>query len=109
MLDAEVLLTDEALLQFSEIPGQGDYSKVRRALEALVNVNEAHSDYDPGYEAARPPFPCKVCYAGNYAIYYVIDGTRVVVFSILDNRLDPLCRFADTDDIDLLEGMLRHD
>ena len=106
LLDLPVELTDEALLQLCEIPGQADYRIVRHALRSLEQVNEAYGEYDPGYEAARPPVPCRVCYAGHFGIYYAIAGERVVVFSIIDNRLDPAGRFAEIDDPAQLEAYL---
>ena len=109
MLDLAVSLTDEALLQLCEIPGKANYRKVRHALESLRDMNEAYSVYDPGYDAARPPFACRVCYAGNYGIYYIIENEGVIVFSIADNRLDPENRFGDIDDIETLESLLFDD
>lgn len=106
MLNLPVVLTDEALLQVSEIPSNKDYKAVTDALRSLDNMNEAYGFYVPGYEAARPPFDCRVCFAGNYAIYFTIIKEEVVVFSVCDNRLDPNNRFADIDDIEILESFL---
>ncbi|MBQ9067990.1 MAG: hypothetical protein IJ131_02860 [Eggerthellaceae bacterium] len=106
MLSLPVQLTDEALLQLTEIPGKKNYQEVTRALRALENMNEAFGAYDPGYDAARPPFSCRVCYAGDYGIYYVANEAAVTVFSIVDNRLDPEKRFSEIDDIDQLESLL---
>ena len=47
-----------------------------------------------------------VCYAGDYAIYYVVENDLVTMFTIADNRLDPAKRFSEIDDMDLLESLL---
>ncbi len=92
----EVVVTDEARLQLANIPSDKDYADVKRMLGVLGIICSAGSIYDPAYEAARPPVECRVVYAGHYGIYYSIGqdlDSPVVVFSIEDQRRDPLTRF----------------
>lgn len=91
----EVILSDAARAEYSNIASKRDFAKVDKVLQLLDTVPEIGRLYDHDYPAARPPFPMRVAYAGNYGIYYVIeeDSRRVAVLFIEDQRRNPLSRF----------------
>lgn len=92
----EVQLTDEAFYAYSSLPGKRLFDRLDRDLELLETTPYIGREYDPAYDASRPPFPCRVLYCGCYGIYYRVyeESFRVVVFAIVDQRRDPLSRFA---------------
>lgn len=99
MTKRAVVITDEAQMQLIAIPSKDDYAKVKNMLSVLGVIYAAGSLYDPAYKASRPPVDCRVVYAGHYGIYYMCedkDASPVVVFSIVDQRRNPLTRFSET-------------
>ena len=84
-------------MQLAGIPSDKDYADAKRMLGVLGVICSAGSVYEPAYEMAEPPVECRVVYAGCYGIYYSIGqdpDSHVVVFSIEDQRRDPLTRFG---------------
>ena len=82
----------------AEIESERVYDKVvvyRRALALFPDIGRR---YDPHYEAARPPFPCRFIAVPDtpFTLYYTKDDARrrVVVFHIEHQRADPGVRFA---------------
>lgn len=94
--DFEVLLTDEAFYAFASLPTTHAFERIDCDLGLLETTPYLGRDYDPAYDATRPPFPCRVLFSGYYGIYYQVDddAERVVVFAIVDQRRDPANRFT---------------
>lgn len=93
----EVQLTDEAVYGLADVSPESVYRRVNDALDVLAAFPWYGSVYDPYYEAARPPAPCRVLFIGRYGLYYVIDEEKqtVTVLAIEDERRDPLGRFGE--------------
>lgn len=91
----EVKLTDEAFYAYAALPTQRIFDHVDNDLDLLATSPELGQAYDPAYDAARPPFACRVLYCEHYGIYYRADETdrAVTVFAIEDQRRNPLTRF----------------
>lgn len=91
-----VVLTDEAFSAYAGLPTERLFKRVDHDLGLLEKTPYLGREYDPAYEAARPPFPCRVLYCGHYGIYYrvVEDARTVVVFAIEDQRRNPVERFS---------------
>lgn len=92
-----VVLSDDALFVYLRITGRADEAAVDAALDAIATMPYISRRYDPVYEAAKPPFPVRVLYAGHFGIYYEVDddAMRVGVVFIEDQRRDPMARFTD--------------
>lgn len=93
----EVQLADEALYAYATIPVPSWLEDVDGKLELLcLYPRFMGAPYDPVYEAAIPPEPCLVTYAGYYGIYYTVDDEAAVVqvVAIVDQRRDPTTRFS---------------
>ena len=95
MLDAAVVIADEAALAIDAVASNADYLAVERAIKALEFTAEAHPVFDPPYPAGKPPFLCRVCYGGHFGIFYTIKGDVVTVLSVKDMRRNPLAMFDD--------------
>ncbi len=91
----QVLLTDAAKRAYQRVMAKQDLLRIDKVLDVLDTVPEIGGSYDPIYEAAKPPFDVRVAYAGHYGIYYRImeSDKQVHVYSIEDQRRDPLTRF----------------
>lgn len=91
----EVKLTDEAFYAYAALPTERVFAHVGNDLDLLSTSPELGQRYDPAYNAARPPFSCRVLYCEHYGIYYRIDEQEraVIVFAIEDQRRNPLTRF----------------
>lgn len=91
----EVIISPSALKTMTRITSKADRARIDKVLCILDTVPGIGRTYDPLYEAAKPEEPVMVAYAGHYDIYYdVSDEYReVYVFSIEDQRRDPLSRF----------------
>ena len=53
--------------------GDRAYLEVTDTLTLLESHPELGREYDPLYEASKPPFPVRVFFIGNYGIYYTPD------------------------------------
>lgn len=91
----EVRLTDEAFYAYAALPTERVFAHVDNDLDPLAITPELGQVYDPAYDAAKPPFTCRVLYCEQYGIYYHVDETEraVIVFAIEDQRRNPLTRF----------------
>ena len=93
-----VVISRLAQGQLANIPSDALYLQVKAAIQRLAQFPELGRAYDPQYEAARPPVPCRVLYAGRYGVYYAgFDapaGEPLVVLTVEDERRDPLRRFS---------------
>lgn len=91
----EVRLTDAAFFAYASLPTERLYEHVGSDLGLLETTPRLGREYDPVYEAKRPPFPCRVLFCEHYGIYYRVDdeSRTVVVFAIEDQRRNPLNRF----------------
>ena len=73
------------------------YDRVEASIDILATNPGLAREYDPSYEAARPPMPCR-CYPvprTMKVIYLVTDeGSRTLTMLFLgDAREDPRRRF----------------
>ena len=82
--------------KYSTLSTDRAFNRVDHDLELLETTPYLGREYDPVYEAQRPPFPCRVFYSLQYGIYYRVyeEDLRVVVFAIVDQRADPAARFS---------------
>ncbi|HJF65263.1 MAG TPA: hypothetical protein K8U77_03995 [Slackia equolifaciens] len=53
----EALLTDEAFYAFASLPTTHAFERVSHDLGLLETTPYLGRNYDPAYDAARPPFP----------------------------------------------------
>ncbi len=76
----------------------GAYLQIKDAILRLEDFPLLGRAYDPDYEAARPPMPCRVLYAGRYGVYYMLTDDApvplLVVLAIEDERRDSMRRFS---------------
>lgn len=107
MINARVAITQAAQEQMRQISTKSDYMSVRKVLLSLENTNEAHPAYNPDYPAAPAPIPCRVAYAGNYSLYFVLQNNTVVVFAVEPSKADPRARFAHIEEPQLLEQSIQ--
>lgn len=91
----EVILSPTAEQVLQSIPSRADRKRIDRILCVLDTVPGIGRNYDPLYDAARPPETVQVTYAGHYGIYYEVlkEQNIVYVYYIEDQRCDPLGRF----------------
>lgn len=91
-----VTLTDEAFYAYASIPSEKVFQHVDSDLGLLETTPYLGRSYDPVYDVARPPFPCRILYCEYYGIYYRIDESKraVIVFAIEDQRRNPENRFS---------------
>ena len=91
----DVFLADEALYALADIEPEGMYRRVCTALDTLARFPRYGEAYDPYYESARPPVPCRVFFVGHWGVYYTVDddARRVDVIAIESARRDPRRRF----------------
>ena len=91
-----VQMTDEAVYAYASIPADNIYHRMGELLKTLGNFPYYDQEYDPYYEAGRPPIPCRVMFCGRYGIYHVNDESRIVtVLAIEDERRNPRNRFQN--------------
>lgn len=90
-----VALTDEAFYALAALPTDRLFLHVEQNLELLKTSPYLGREYDPVYEATRPPFPCRVLLCEHYGIYYRVyeSDLRITVFAIVDQRRNPMERF----------------
>lgn len=93
----DVRLTDEAFYALATLSSDRVFARMGNDLELLGLFPHLGREYDPVYDAARPPFACRVFHCENFGIYYRVDDEerRVVVFAIVDQRRNPVERFSD--------------
>lgn len=91
-----VILTDEAFSSYVALPTARLFAHVDKDLGLLETLPYLGQAYDPAYDAARPPFECRVLYCEHYGIYYRVneEARTVTIFAIEDQRRNPLGRFA---------------
>ena len=92
-----VQMTDEAVYAYARIPSDGVYRRVGDLLGTLASFPRYGQEYDPYYDASRPPVPCRVAFCGRYGIYYHVDdeSRTITVLAIEDERRDPKTRFRE--------------
>ncbi len=90
-----VILSPYAEDAIKAVRSRADRRRIDGVLCVLDTVPGIGRDYDPVYEAVKPPEDVKVAYAGHYGIYYeVVESNALVyVYYIEDQRRDPLNRF----------------
>ncbi len=94
----QAVLSQLAQEQLAAVPSDGAYLQIKDAILRLEDFPLLGRAYDPDYEAARPPMPCRVLYAGRYGVYYMLTDDApvplLVVLAIGDERRDPIRRFS---------------
>lgn len=83
--------------QLAELPNS-TYDRVEGSINVLVANPGPAREYDPAYEAARPPVPCR-CYPvprTTKVIYLVADEEKhaLTMLFLGDAREDPRRRFG---------------
>lgn len=75
--------------------------KIFAYRELLSEFPDIGASYNPQYQAARPPFPCRSIAVPDtpFSLYYLKDeeNRTVVIFAIEYNRVDPNARFSHVD------------
>ena len=91
----EIMLADESVYAYSEIPSQKIYDRIGFLIEFLGSHPYYGEPYDPYYTSAMPPIACRVFFCAHYGIYYNVDVSNktVNVLAIEDERKNPLKRF----------------
>lgn len=71
--------------------------RIYRYEKLLEQMPDFGVPYDPYYDAAMPPFPCRQVRIPDtpFTMYYLKDeeSRRIVIFSIAFSRADPRTRF----------------
>ena len=92
----EVLYSRQFNEQMMELP-DSVYDKVDHSIGILADSPGLLRDYDPPYEAARPPVECKWYYVpGSCKVVYLAvdeDAGQMCFLFLGDTREDPLHRF----------------
>lgn len=91
----DVIVTDEAFYALAALSSNRLFEHVQHDLTLLETTPRLGRIYDPAYEAALPPFECRVMFCEHLGIYYRAheEEQRVVVFAIEDQRRNPTERF----------------
>lgn len=95
----DIELTDEALYAYADICSPSALKRIDELIDVLPLHPYFGEEYDPAYESARPPVPCRVLFCAQYGVYYHVDGARrlVTVLAIESQRRNPLMRFTWND------------
>ena len=102
----DVVMTDEALYAYAEIPSKRVYARIGNLIDFLAEHPYFGEEYDPYYQAAFPPIDCRVCgrngncgrrvfFCAHYGVYYHVDVEQrnISILAIEDHRKNPLSRF----------------
>ena len=92
----EIEMTDEALYAYSDIRSESILRRIEVLIDTLASFPLYGEEYDPVYETAQPPVPCRVLFCAHYGIYYHVDETKklITILAIESQRRDPLSRFS---------------
>lgn len=95
----DIVMTDEALYAYSEIPSSSVYARIGTLIDFLADHPFYGQEYDPAYKAAMPPIDCRVFFCARYGVYYhvEIEDRVITIVAIEDQRRDPLSRFQVVD------------
>ncbi len=89
----------QAVVDFllNEVTSKRVYERIDRYRTILASFPDLGALYDPVYEAARPPFPCRAIAVPDtpFTLHYAVDEQlrRVSVFAIEHWRINPQTRF----------------
>ena len=74
---------------------ESSFKKIQKLISTLRGMPCVGTVYDPVYEAAKPPFECRVAYAGRYGLYYTVheDEGLLYIRFVEDQSMDPRLRF----------------
>jgi plasmid stabilization system protein ParE len=82
-MDVVFLLSAELdLFQAYEQHGDALHDKIDTALQFL----QAHPEFAPKF---RNPFRRKLVPRSPFAIYYTVEGSRLIIHAVFDQRQDP--------------------
>lgn len=74
------------------------FARIEWAIDILGEYPAFGPSYEPGYAAARPPFPCRYLPLSDtpFTLYYVKDdeSKKVTIIDIEWSAGDPLKRFV---------------
>lgn len=63
----DVVMTDEALYAYAEIPSERVYARIGNLIDFLAEHPYFGEEYDPYYQAAFPPIDCRSSFARTTA------------------------------------------
>lgn len=95
----EVVYTRSVVdFMMTEIESERAYDKIDEYRHVLASFPDIGRRYDPYYDAARPPFPCRFIAVPDtpFTLYYAKDDDRrrVTVFHIEHQKANPCTRFV---------------
>lgn len=96
----DIEMTDEAVYAYSAVQPDEVYARIGSLIDFLAGHPYYGEEYDPAYEAARPPIDCRVFFCARYGVYYHVDEERrlITVLAIENQRRNPMNRFSLIDD-----------
>ena len=99
MVEYRVVYAQQVIdFMLEQVESQRVYERIDGYRQALASFPYLGAEYDPYYEAAKPPFPCRCINVPStpFTLYYAVDETAktVLVFAIECQRMDPRGRFA---------------
>ena len=91
----DIVMTDEALYAYAEIPSERVYARIGNLIDFLAEHPYFGEEYDPYYQAAFPPIDCRVFFCAHYGVCYHVDVEQrnISILAIEDHRKNPLSRF----------------
>ena len=91
----DVVMTDEALYAYAEIPSERVYARISNLIDCLAEHPYFGEECDPYYQAAFPLIACRVFFCAHYGVYYHVDVEQrnISILAIEDHRKNPLSRF----------------
>lgn len=91
----DVVMTDEALYAYAEVPSERVYARIGNLIDFLAEHPYFGEEYDPYYQAAFPPIDCRVFFCAHYGVCYHVDVEQrnISILAIEDHRKNPLSRF----------------
>ena len=91
----DVVMTDEALYAYAEIPSKRVYARIGNLIDFLAEHPYFGEEYDPYYQAAFPPIDCRVFFCAHYGVYYHVDVEQrnISILAIEGHRKNPLSGF----------------
>ncbi len=89
-------MTDEAVYAYSAVQPDDVYARIGALIDFLAEHPYYGEEYDPAYNAARPPIDCRVFFCARYGVYYHIDEEKLIItiLAIENLRRNPMNRFS---------------
>ena len=99
---AYTVLFADSVLEFIDehVTSERVFARIETYADLLAHYPYLGASYDPAYEAARPPVPCRYVPVPDtpFTLYYAVDDDAQVVnvFYLDYSAADPQRRFALT-------------